>query len=168
MADSDEYIELLEEARDVLRELLTHAEPGTGLDVHRTYNQIKAALARETGEASGGSEADSRLRRQAWLVMPRGDRTRLLLQELGDRRLTINELTDRVSEARADIDVYEGDIRALVYRLCREGELDRAGERRCRGDHKGSIRYRYFRNTTLDGPIADLERAFHEPIEEAN
>jgi hypothetical protein len=43
-----------------------------------------------------------------------------------------------------------------VMRMYHHRELDRLGE-----PFKGKVRYRYFRRG-LEGPIVDLERAFHE------
>jgi acetylornithine deacetylase len=51
----------------------------------------------------------------------------------------------------------ESSIRSTVMRMYHHRELDRRGE-----PFKGKLRYRYFRRG-LEGPIVDLERAFHEP-----
>jgi hypothetical protein len=53
--------------------------------------------------------------------------------------------------------VYLNDVGTSVKRLHREQELDRKPET----FRKAHMRYRYFKRLTLDGPIADLDRAFH-------
>jgi hypothetical protein len=59
----------------------------------------------------------------------------------------------------AHCDLYESHVGRLVRRLFKEArELDRAADPR----KKGTPRYLYFRRG-LEGPIADLERTFHEP-----
>ncbi len=87
----------------------------------------------------------------------------MVLQVLGDERLIIRELTSRInvllglSGERGSRVVWEGDIRYLTSRMMRAGQLDREPE-----SFRNKIRYRYFRADGLEGPIADLDRAFRE------
>jgi hypothetical protein len=53
---------------------------------------------------------------------------------------------------------YETDVRSIVTRLFKSGELDRRGERWRKGT---LLRYRYFRRR-LEGAITDLDRVFRE------
>ena len=94
-------------------------------------------------------------------TMPRVERVHLVLNALGDKRLTLGELSARIEE-QAGVWVYDSRLRPLVYQLHEAGELDRVGERRAKGDKPGAIRYRYLRRRELAGPIADLERALEE------
>jgi hypothetical protein len=151
---SDEYRELLEEARDALRALLRGSEPGTGRHVQTAYNEIRKSL----GETRCAEIDDWNERRAEWGRIPRADRDYLALDLLGEERLTIAELTERFIAELPDCKVYDSDVRRVVRRLYEAGDLDREGERWRKGD---SIRYRYFR-PGLSGPIADLDRAFQE------
>jgi hypothetical protein len=149
----DEYVELLEDARDALHALLVASSPGTGIQVHTAYNSISRAL-----EARRADERAEHLERQAaWRRLTSDARERLALELLADDRLTIPELADRFVTELPECEVYEGSIRGLIRRMLKDGEVDRVGERWRRGN---SIRYRYFR-PELTGPIADLDRAFH-------
>jgi hypothetical protein len=86
----------------------------------------------------------------AWKRIPRERRESLLLHVLGDERLILRELTSRLnaelgSPDRTDavgrtvpgwspIAVYEGNVRNLVRRMNRAGQLDRAVAERQRPD----------------------------------
>jgi hypothetical protein len=95
-------------------------------------------------------EHDERMR--AWQRKPKDERDGLLLRALGDRRLTIRELTARLNEELDSPEgrsptVYEGTINKMATRLINAGELERIGE-----PFQGNVRYRYFRaGTVLDG-----------------
>lgn len=175
----DEYRELLENARDSLHDLLTATKPGTGLLLHSAYSSIERQLDGDGGESRSASSPDNgwrekqrerersdkewRERRAAWKRMPRPDRDRLARELLGEDRLTIGELAERFDAALPDCMVFDSDLRSVVRRLFAAGELAREGERWRKGN---SIRYRYYfphsGNSDLSGPIADLERTFHE------
>jgi hypothetical protein len=132
------------------------------LAIHRMLREHEPA--EEDGPQlsdDGRSESIDSRRERAWDAIPTAERDRLVLEHLGDDRLTIRELHRRMEAALPDCCLYEPYVRSLVMRLFRERELDRVGERYRKGD---SIRYRYFKRP-LEGPIADLERAFHEPSE---
>ena len=92
---------------------------------------------------------------EAWRAAPTAARESRVLQVLGDDALTQRELRNRLEEAGAAL--YERDIRYLLTRMLRAGQLDRVKE-----PFRQTGRYRYFRRRGLEGPIADLERAFHD------
>ena len=81
-----------------------------------------------------------------------------MFQALGDDALTVREIVPRAQEIVGEKgDVYESYIRAAVNRMFKAGELDR------RAYHHGAhIRYRYLRPKGLTGPIAELERNYHD------
>jgi hypothetical protein len=106
-----------------------------------------------------GSGWLSIIQRDGWRSLPWIERERLALELLGPDRLVIRELLGRFREQRSDLDTYESDIRSVLHRLLEAREVDRKPEPRVPGGK--AIRYRYFRRK-LDGPIVDLERAFHE------
>jgi hypothetical protein len=100
--------------------------------------------------------------------MQRERRESLLFQVLGDERLILRELTSRLNAELGTPDhepysalvaepVYQGNVRSLVMRMFHAGQLERVAE-----SFKNKTRYRYFRKRGLDGPIVDLERAYHE------
>jgi hypothetical protein len=81
---------------------------------------------------------------------------------LGNEQLTIREVMARVNfELGATDDgsrfVCEGDVRRVVMRMFDGGQLELAKE-----VFRNKPRFRYFRITRLDGPIAELERAYHD------
>jgi hypothetical protein len=86
---------------------------------------------------------------------------------LSDDRLIIPELESRLNaelgyspegKVRA---VYGSHVRRLITRMFRAGQLERVAEPApgCK------IRHRYFAKRSLEGPIADLERAYQEGSE---
>ena len=83
-------------------------------------------------------------RAHAWRRLPQERRDELLLQALGEQRLTIPELT---SQLNAGLDaptdgwptLYSSTVASMVRRLVAVGEFDRIGE-----PFQGKIRYRYF------------------------
>ena len=80
------------------------------------------------------------------------ERERLALEMLGTDRLTIRELYGRMKpRVPADASFHESDIRPLVARLYKAGQLDRQGERYRKGN---SVRYRYFRLASAP-PVAN-------------
>lgn len=109
---------------------------------------------------------------EAWRRVPRDERGRLVFEVLADERLLIREITERVNTALGYPDrdedgwrsvraVFESEIRNLVTRLVRDGELEREPE----PFNKTHMRYRYSRKRRLEGPIADLDRAYSDDDE---
>ena len=164
----DEYREPVEQARDSLYALLRETEPGTGLLLHRAYRSLKDQHEEEAAEGTRPRHDEQREqwaeykgRSAVWLKMPRPEREHLVLEAIGDDRLTLGELVARINE-HSGVHVHEQRLRPLVYRLHREGKLDRTRERRASSGNKpGAFRYRFFRWRELSGPIADLERTFN-------
>lgn len=153
--NEDEYVALVDDARESLRRLLVATEPGTGLSLHSAYNDLKA-MGRPV-RALADRRLEEMRYENGWKRIPTLERERIMLELLGERRLTIAELTQELKAAqRTECAIYDSHVRAMVYRLYRAGGLDRAGEQ-----WHGKTRYRYFRKP-LSGPIADLERKFHE------
>lgn len=99
-----------------------------------------------------------RERRQEWQRSPWAYREGALFDVLADERLTISELTERL-ELHG---LYASDVRTLLRRMVERRQLEREPE-----PFRGKVRYRYFQRRGLEGPIADLERAFHNDGETA-
>jgi hypothetical protein len=183
VAYDEDYRALMEGARDALRDLLEETHLDLGVRLRAAYGQLRRELEgddegrRSVAERDGVSERkerelrESREREQVWKQTPIERRESLLLQVLADEGLTINELVGRVNAELCPPDtnylmVYEPALRVLVKRMFAAGQLERVGEPAC----NGQTRYRYFRKRGLDGPIADLDRAYHhdgEPEEGA-
>lgn len=103
--------------------------------------------------------------RAAWRRSPIEYRENVVLNALGDERLPIGELTARVNAqlggTAGDV-VYDSGVQSLCYRLLAAGQLGREHE----PTERTRPRWRYFRRRDLAGPIADLERAYHDDREE--
>lgn len=183
MEEHAEYTELVEAARDAMRALLARTEPGTGLRLHHAYRDLGDMLTagatheRTPGEieqdravpADGGEREASQGRVSTWRDIPRARREALVFQVLGEDRLTIRMITERMEGelvrlgfARWDgfraCAVYQTEVDPVVKRMWRHGQLERAPE-----TFNGSrIRHRYRRPCGMEGPIADLDRALRD------
>ncbi len=103
-----------------------------------------------------------RNQRDYWMRTPNERREAYAFQLLGDARLTIAEITDLFqAELEPDAKPYETDIRSLVTKMFKAGQLEREGE-----EWRSRIRYRYFRKCTLEGPIADLQAQLDDQADE--
>jgi hypothetical protein len=176
MAYDDDYRELIENARDALCALLDESEHDSWPTLRDAYGVLRAAL--EKDDAKRGAEARHRatlaaLDRTAapWMDMPRAARESVVFNLLGDRGRSIGELTKRINvdvcgaDSGESAGLIEGSVRGVVTSMFKAGQLEREPEPEpVRGK---TVRYRYFRKRTLDGPITDLERAFHDDGEEA-
>lgn len=116
-----------------------------------------------TEEESERRWREKRARERAWRNKPRDERERLVLEALRDDSLTMLELLERMRAELPEFDLYDSKIRPLVTGLVKGGELDRRPDPRW----NGRVRWLYFRARDLKGPIADLERAFHDDQNEA-
>jgi hypothetical protein len=156
MSDRDEvtYLDLLAAAEDALRALLLATEPGTGLLLHRAFAELKEVRARE--QAAADVEA-LREHQREWPQLSLDERHRLVLAVLGAEQLTIREICEGLNDLRDDWTVYLSHVTSTVNRLHARNELHRVADRT-----SGRVRYRYFHPTELSGPIADLDRAFHD------
>jgi hypothetical protein len=153
----DEYRELEEAALKAIGDLLRESEPGTGLYMHETYARLKSLISEPAPTAT---TTMTRERTPDWFdVLSVAERAREVLEILSEHRLTIGELTERLQKKHdPDLKIYISHVRSAVTRLYNARELDREPET----FRKTRTRYRYFQRTSLDGPIVDLERAFHE------
>jgi hypothetical protein len=112
---------------------------------------------------------------RVWRNMPRSRRESLVFDVLGDESLIIREIADRVNDELARLNrehglkqptgsgriMYEDGIRPTVMRMLNAGQLERSPET----FRKTRTRYRFTRKRGLDGPIVDLERAYHDDRE---
>ena len=121
-----------------------------------TYG-LEARDARFEDDEVAKLEALWRLERAYWKdalsVVQRGHEA---LEILSDARLTVGELTARLSEKHPDMEVYDATVRSVVNRLYTMREIDREPE-----TFRSQVRYRYFKRA-LEGPIVELDRVFHE------
>lgn len=170
---SDDYVDLVEKARDALYDVLKASEPGTGLLLHQAYAELKRTVARADG-AEAPTLADIRRHREEeerrWKDEERAarcfkrhttprEREQLVLTVLDGERWTSREVCDRLREQLPHFDIYRTDsvVTGAIKRLYDAGDLGR--EKITRGKREV---WCYFRKTSLDGPIADLDRAFRE------
>ena len=86
------------------------------------------------------------------------DRERVLLELLGDKRLTVRELSQQAWEAGWRVS--DPLVRAALVDLVAAGQVERRAEPR--GRTGKAVRYRYHVKTQLDGEIAELDRQFRE------
>lgn len=94
---------------------------------------------------------------ERWTDKPVPVRERIVLETIGDGRLTNRGIWEAVCEAHPEVRLYKSDIAPLTRRLVAAGEI--VCEREA---WRGRTRNRYHRRTDLDGTIADLDRAFRE------
>jgi hypothetical protein len=185
---AEEYAELFDTALDALRDVITATEPGTGMALHNAFNEIKAVRPSALTSADEGSviaevlelqrqcldrprdagsearEADFVERKQAWRSLPAAVREHIVLEALGDRRMSLWDLACHLHDTRPDVYVAQSSLRKLLIRLVAAGELHAVNEspepRPGRQTGGGRRRRVYFRNSELTGAIADLEKAF--------
>lgn len=119
-----------------------------------------AAERRAEREAQWRAEREAQLaEKRAWRALPRWQRERMLLETLGDKRMSAGELARQLRGVAGGSGFSEEYTRMLLRELVEAGELVEAKAT------SGRCRFVYSRRTELSGPIADLERAFHEPPE---
>jgi hypothetical protein len=178
-AYSEDYRELVEDARDAVYKLLRESTPDSLISLRFQYKELRRILEsddRERQKEQGRQATDeqdestfARLRREreeaaerrdVWKRMPREQRESALFQVLGDERLTIRELASRLG-TEVDEYIYEGNLRPLVMAMFHGGQLERVEE-----TFRNKPRHRYFRKRGLDGPIVDLDRAYHDEEED--
>lgn len=153
---NDEYRALLEDARDALYDLLQATDPAKGMLVRRAYGDIDRTL----------TEDDERARRrERWAERDREwhnqltvrEREDLVLEQLATRGFTITDLTRELGTAHPELKIWRSGVTQIVRGLFNRRELSREPE-----PFAGKVRYRYFRDADLNGPIVDLERAYRE------
>lgn len=183
MAYTDEFRELIEDTLDAIRALCNKSEPDSWMRLRVGFVELCNALERDdrAGQGSDGrsssgddylaakaawrdSNADYFAAKAAWGHTSRPARESLVLQVLADDRLTVSEMADRMNaelgfeKARA---VHDSNLRPMLSRMLDAGQLERQPQ-----VFRGKVRYRYFRKRGLEGPIADLERAYYAEAEE--
>lgn len=166
-AFSDEYRGLIE-ARDALRALLVASPPDSCMALRPAYGVLARTLEtdgdRRDAAQSAREEHDRKRPSVDWRKIPADRREAVVFQVLGENALTPREVTAAVNvelstpgeEDHWDV-VYQSWIQGLLKRMVQAGRLTREPE-----PFMGKFRYRYSRNRTLEGPIADLERAYRD------
>lgn len=148
----DEYVVLLEEAQAALYDLIMASEPGTGWAFHQAYTATKKSLENYATPTPRQVIEAAQEPSRAWKSAPSHERERIVLEALGDARLTRTEVAQRINDTHPEFHVY--DSGPLLDRMLLAGELERVSEA-----FKGKKRWRYWRNSKLSGPIADLDQA---------
>lgn len=165
---TDEYVAKLEAAREALDDLIMATEPGTGWKLHEAYTDIKVSLQRAEKRsaqttAAAQHERDAELRqawreaRAAWRDLPAAVKQHAVLSALADDRLTVTETLERLSAAHPDAVIGYGGARSVLHQLIDTGDVTRSPF-----THRGRQMWRYRRNTSLTGAIADLNRQIKE------
>jgi hypothetical protein len=164
--EPEDFIDACEDARDALRRVLVLAEPGTGRRLHDALAELREILEAQAAAFPNFDSAappppphEPVTRGPELRELPLHVRERHLIEALGDQRLTVKELREVMMERLADEDVWvnPANVQSLLRRLMDRGEVAREAEVRPGG--RTAVRYRYHRRATLQGPIADLERA---------
>ena len=123
--------------------------------------RLRAWFPHAEAEAEASRRAERRQRdvdeRRAWRQTPRAVRERVVLEALGDDRLSVGELCCRLRDTTTAQFTQEG-LREILKRLVAAGELSFANEPPAGGGRRRAV---YSRNGALSGAIVDLERAFH-------
>lgn len=126
---------------------------------------IEAACGRRAASPPPRREDAWREDRESWKKTPKPMRDRLVLEALGDQRLTSKEMRECLREKLGHTEVYTSDSNQCLMRLLDSGDVLRVEIPGYRGGP--NPRWRYYRNAKLNGPIEDLERTFHEQGEGA-
>lgn len=174
MPYTDDYRELIETAHDAIDELLNASKHDSWMRLRLAYGEMSDALEldeakREKAEKRDAEAAERRAAvarrqeiRERWTKLPAARREGILLDVLGDERLFHRDLCDRVNTALVgapdeECAVYPTEVQVLAKSMFDAGQLDRAVDPTSR-----RRRYVYFRKRGLDGPIADLDRAYRD------
>lgn len=185
---SEEYRALIEESLESMRALFDASTPDSWSSARLGYGQMRRALEdddrdrlREHAERAAERHVAVRERAphmreidaanarldECWKPLPHERRAVLVLDVLGEDALTVREITERLSDRFRTTEcgdrriLYETYVRALVRRMFLAGQLDREPERRGPVGSR-AVRYRYSVRRLLTGPIADLDRRFHD------
>lgn len=165
-----EYADLLQDAIDSLHAVLKETEPGTGLGLHQAYNTLKGSLVKAQRQEEQQDEhrqeqpfrrygpTDEEMARfRSWERHEQHHRQRLVIEALGAEGLTVRELADRLETP--DMVMSYTRLYPLLTKI-----MEPAGEvRRTVEPWRGTKTItRWYRNTKLEGPIAELQRALDE------
>lgn len=149
-------------AFDAARRFNLHFHARSGRDCMEAWTEARREpLTPNLGEQSNVrpatiTEAD-RDRWSAWKRTPVHLRQRWALEALGDEGLTTRELAERLE--KPEMMVHYPDVYVLMTKhLQPAGEVKRVDEPWTRS----KTRARWYRNATLTGPIADLQKALKE------
>jgi hypothetical protein len=164
--DGDEYRDLLIAAKDALGELLRASEPGTGPTLHTAYADLKDSITRREDLLNGRDKPETHdtrdqaeewwKRRQTWRRTPDHERRRIALDALGDERLSVREVQERIN-ATHEVLISDSNVQMLFTRMLQAGEIDReVVDGRAR-----QKRYRYFRKP-MSGEIVALEKLLEQ------
>jgi hypothetical protein len=138
------------------------------LPTDRDRTVLRAAVesddkARDRDEWLAERSALENERQAVWKGMSASARESLVLQVLGDERLSIPALVPRLNAAlgyppeKYSVVVYQHQVRTLVKRMFDAGQLQREP-----GAVGKGTAHRYSRNRTLEGAILELERTYQE------
>lgn len=162
----DDYLELIENARDALYALLKETDTALPcITIREAYRICRDELAKGRGQPSPAelakqAEQEREREEQAiwdrWKNTPRHERWRTILDALGDSTWPISALAARVDEMRDDWRVFTPAVQAELYKMIAAGEVQRE-KRPWR--HEQTC-WHYSRRRNLEGPIADLDAAF--------
>lgn len=177
-AFSEGYRELLEEARGAIRDLLDESKHDAFIQLRYGYREIRRVIESDNQkreEEARRSERESKIDaaregERAWKGASPARREHVLLNALGDGHLIIRELVPRMNaelgyppaEGQRGKAIYDSDVRRLLEKMLRAGQLERVKEAFGGGN---KFRWRYSVKRTLDGPIVDLERAYQDEQE---
>lgn len=189
MAYSEDYLELIVNVEDAIRALLAESTDESWIGLRDGLREIRLAISIEDtrdrlrrgreefverraarkekliadlNALKRRPEADEYLEAEkAWHPMPIASKERIVIESLGDDRLPVRELAARVNKTmggKGGPALYRAGVELVLRRLVACGEVDRV---KARAGRRGVI-WHYFRRRELDGPIAELERAFQD------
>jgi hypothetical protein len=169
MAD-DEYLAAAREAKEALHDFLMECEPDTGAALRVAYGELRRIVESNGADVPSHTESEAQERERqeerrrknkryaAWQneVSPE-QREAYVFRFLGTERLSLGELTARMNEElKPEIHVFKNRLSQLLKAMIADGQLERERDDR----YPNQLRYRYFRKSTLEGPIADLQSQF--------
>jgi hypothetical protein len=93
-------------------------------------------------ETPANPHDEYRERRRGWLDLERLERQRVAIEALGDRRLTIRELTEAMEKQLPGALLYASDVGALIRGMAQKGDVARELEN---GVHAHGLARGYFR-----------------------
>lgn len=170
------------QTEETLRDLLNASAPDSWMELRLAYGSLSRAFDRELDRRRKADakrdrdaeqtrdEASNHARWYAWNETPHGERVHLILNALADDRLGITDLSDRLepllSKARGveGAQLWPSKIQPTLYKMLQSGDLDRLQMPHGPG---GTMRWVYFRKTTLSPDVEALQRALDATEREA-
>lgn len=76
---------------------------------------------------------------RAWKAIEQDQREQIILEAMGDERLTISEICEVVTSKNKELKPHDGTTRPVVTKMLNAGKLAREAE-----PWRGRVRYRYF------------------------